>query len=247
MARLPRFPLAGMPQHVVQRGNDKQACFHEPRDYRCYLSYLAEALTHCECALHAYALMGNHVHLLVTPQRAGGVSHLMQCLGRRYVRAFNTWHGRTGTLWEGRYKSGLVDSDHYLLACYRYIEMNSVRAGLVDVPGAYRWSSFHANAAGRHDSLVTAHPTYLALGRDAAATRVAYRKLFDTQLEDGTLEEIRRCVSQQVVLGSEGARNRWQTALQRRTAPASPGRRRRDAPAGVAGELSHWLTDSDPD
>ena len=246
MARLPRFPLAGVPQHVVQRGNNKQRCFFDSRDYRCYLAYLEDALQRCACSLHAYVLMGNHVHMLVTPDREGGISLLMQHLGRRYVGTFNAWHDRTGTLWEGRYRASVVVSDRYILACYRYIEMNPVRAGLVAEPSAYRWSSYSANADGARDSLIRPHSTYLGLGRDPAAARLAYKKLFADELESTLLDDIRRSLGQQVVLGDEGVRRQLQAALRRRTTPSSRGRR----PAGERGDevprLSHWQIDSDP-
>ena len=154
MARKPRFNLPGVPQHVIQRGNNRESCFFDAEDYRCYLDALGHASKQCGCAVHAYILMTNHVHLLVTQERRDGVSAMMQSLGRRYVRYINDRHRRTGTLWEGRYKAALVDSERYLLACYRYIELNPVRAGMVELPGRYPWSSYRYNALGMPDSLV---------------------------------------------------------------------------------------------
>jgi REP element-mobilizing transposase RayT len=141
MARLPRLDLPGIPQHIVQRGNDRQACFADAADYLRYRQELGEAALRYGCALHAYVLMTNHVHLLTTPHEPGGVSRMMQAIGRRYVGGFNARYRRTGTLWEGRFKSALVDSEHYALACYRYIELNPVRAGIVTSPRDYRWST----------------------------------------------------------------------------------------------------------
>lgn len=146
MPRMKRLDLPGMAQHVIQRGNDRQACFFQETDYLRYLQDLHEAALHQACSIHAYVLMTNHVHLLVTPRTEGGVSRMMQALGRRYVRYVNDSSGRTGTLWEGRYKASLVDDERYVLACYRYIELNPVRAGMVAAPDEYRWSSHAANA-----------------------------------------------------------------------------------------------------
>jgi putative transposase len=203
MPRQPRPDLAGVPQHVVQRGNDRQACFFEDADYRAYLTGLREASLRYGCLVHAYVLMTNHVHLLLTPSARGGVSRMMQWLGRNYVGHVNVRYRRTGTLWEGRYKSCLVDTDHYLLTCYRYIELNPVRAAMVATPGEYRWSSYHANADGAGDPLIRFHPEYLRLGPDLAARQRAYRTLFDDVLTPERVTEIRAYLQQQRVLGSE--------------------------------------------
>jgi putative transposase len=191
MSRRPRPDLAGIPQHVVQRGNDRKACFFQDDDYRRYLSLLGEAARRHACALHAYVLMTNHAHFLVTPVEVGGVSRMMQPLGRNYVSTVNARYRRTGTLWEGRYKSCLVDSETYLLACHRYIELNPVRAGMIDSPSVYHWSSHAANAIGAADPLLTPHPSYLALGAEPAARQSAYRQLFNDEQETGRMAEIR--------------------------------------------------------
>ena len=162
MARLPRLDLPGVPQHVVQRGNNRMPCFLDDEDRLAYLELLRQACLHHGCALHAYVLMDNHVHLLLTPSAQGAVSRMMQMLGRSYVGQFNGRHRRTGTLWEGRYKACLVESEAYLLACQRYIELNPVRAWIVSEPGAYRWSSHGANAYGQEDARLTPHPVYIA-------------------------------------------------------------------------------------
>ncbi|WP_229792397.1 transposase [Cognatilysobacter bugurensis] len=176
MARLPRLDLPGVPQHVVQRGVDRQACFARDDDYFRYRQELGEAALKHACSVHAYVLMTNHVHLLVTPAEPGGVSRMMQAIGRRYVAGFNTRYRRTGTLWEGRFRSALVDSEEYVLACYRYIELNPVRAAMTLEPGDYRWSSYACNAAGVHDARVTPHEAYRRLGavdRERLATYAA--------------------------------------------------------------------------
>ncbi|NJC44288.1 UNVERIFIED_ORG: putative transposase [Xanthomonas campestris] len=145
MSRLTRIALTGIPQHIVQRGNSRLPCFLDDGDRLRYLHLLHEALQATGCKLHAYVLMDNHVHLLITPPAAGRIGQLMQRLGRNYVALFNGRHGRTGTLWEGRYKACLVDNADYVLRCYRYIELNPVRARLTDDPASYRWSSCPAN------------------------------------------------------------------------------------------------------
>ncbi len=154
MARLPRHDLAGIPQHVVQRGNNRLPCFLDDEDRQRYLQCLPQVLLRFGCRLHAYVLMNNHVHLLLTPEESGAVSRLMHTFARNYAGLFNGRHGRTGTLWEGRYKACLVDSGSYFLACSRYIELNPVRAWMVAQPGDHPWSSHGANAAGRVDPLL---------------------------------------------------------------------------------------------
>ncbi|MGO1068695.1 transposase [Lysobacter sp. CA199] len=175
MPRSPRFDLPSVPQHVVQRGHDRLPCFVEEDDYVRYLQELDEASRKYGCQVHAYVLMTNHVHLLMTPAEAGAISRMMQVLGRRYVRGFNERYRRRGTLWEGRYKSCLVDSDDYLLRCYRYIELNSVRARMVATPEQYRWSSYRSNALGSPDALVKQHDVYRALGCDDAMQGISER------------------------------------------------------------------------
>ena len=149
MARLPRLNLPGIPQHVIQRGNNRHVCFYTEQDYTVYLSKLKEYSEKYQVAVHSYVLMTNHVHLLMTPEEGNGVSKLIQSLGRYYVRYVNKTHGRTGTLWEGRYKSTLVDSENYFLTVSRYIELNPVRADMVGHPGEYPWSSYQKNAMGK--------------------------------------------------------------------------------------------------
>ena len=172
MARLPRIDLPGIAQHIVQRGNDRQSCFAEPGDYGGYLQELREAAMKHGCAIHAYVLMTNHVHLLATPQSEGAISRMMQAIGRRYVACFNARYRRTGTLWEGRYKAALVGSSRYALACYRYIELNPVRAHMVRTPTEYPWSSHGHNALGLKQALITPHCAYMLSA--TATTRGAH-------------------------------------------------------------------------
>ncbi|WP_131994286.1 transposase [Dokdonella fugitiva] len=229
MARLPRPDLAGIPQHVVQRGNNRMPCFFDDDDRRRYGGMLREAASRYGCRIHAYVLMSNHVHLLVSPETAAGVARMMQELGRAYVSTFNARHRRSGTLWEGRYKSCLVDSETYLLRCYRYIELNPVRAAMVAAPSEHPWSSYHANAAGRDDPLVHPHAVYLALGPNVTERCVAYRALFNEAIGDEQLAEIRAYVQQQRALGNDRFQRLIETELGRcaRVRPAH--RPRRDA------------------
>jgi putative transposase len=202
MARPPRLDLVDIPQHIVQRGNDRALCFRDDTDRRGYLAALGQMALRYGCAIHAYVLMNNHVHLLVTPAVVGAVSRMMQAIGSWYVPEFNLRHGRTGTLWEGRYRSCLVDTDSYLLACYRYIELNPVRAAIVAKPWEYRWSSYAVNAGAASSSFIRPHETFLALGETPAERGQRYRELFHSGLPDAQLREIRAYTQQQRALGS---------------------------------------------
>ena len=226
MARKPRFNLPGVPQHVVQRGNNRNPCFYAADDYRRYLVDLYDAATKNQVAVHAHVLMTNHVHLLLTPAQAHGITHTMQDLGRKYVRYINRTYCRTGTLWEGRYKASLVDSDAYLLACMRYIEMNPVRAGMVHNPGEYIWSSYLKNAQGHHDRLIQPHQVYKSLGTPDLDREDAYRALFRYHLEDEQVHAIRAALSHELVLGEEDFKDKVQRMLKRQVRPGKPGRPR---------------------
>lgn len=215
MARPPRLDLPGIPQHIVQRGNDRQPCFAAAADYFRYHQELCDAAGKHGCALHAYVLMTNHVHLLLTPGAAGAASRMMQAIGRRYVGAFNARYRRTGTLWEGRFKSALVDSDGYLLTCYRYIELNPVRAGMVQGPGDYRWSSYRCNALGIDDPGITPHPCYLQLAGDPATRRLAYQGLFGAALDPADADALRDSTRQNKTFGNDRFRNRIETLIGR--------------------------------
>jgi len=206
MARQPRLDLPGIPQHVVQRGNNRLPCFLDDDDRRRYLHLLGEALLDTGCALHAYVLMDNHVHLLLTPPEAGAISHLMQKLGRGHVGQFNARHRRTGTLWEGRYKSCLVDNEDYVLRCYRYIDLNPIRARMIDNPAAYAWSSGSAHCGHRTDVLLKHHPAYAALGATTGARGEAYRCLLHETLSDDDLAAIRTYLQQQRAWGRDDFR-----------------------------------------
>lgn len=227
MPRLPRFVLPGHPQHVIQRGNNRGIIFRRQADWRFFLEKLEQGAEKHNVDIHAYVLMTNHVHLLLTPHRENGIGALMQYLGRYYVQYFNRQYKRTGTLWEGRYKATLIDAETYMMACYRYIEMNPVRAAMVDDPGRYPWSSYHANALGRTDSLVTPHALYSRLGQNSAMRQQAYRELFTTPVPEQTLHAIRETTNKAWLLGNDAFREAIAKRLNRRTDPQSRGGDRR--------------------
>lgn len=191
MPRSLRLILPGVAVHIIQRGNNRAACFRGDADYLVYLSHLRQLSEKYECAVHAYCLMTNHVHLLLTPSAGDACTGLMRDLGQRYVQYFNGRHARTGTLWEGRFRSCIVESAHYVTACYRYIELNPVRAAMVHHPSAYLWSSHAANSGMRSEPLVQPHSEYMALGTHAESRRTAYRALFDFALDATVQQAIR--------------------------------------------------------
>lgn len=223
MARQPRFVLPGQPQHVIQRGNNRDVIFADDADYLYYLEVLAEACAEHGCAIHAYVLMTNHVHLLITPESATGISRVMQSLGRRYVQYFNYRYRRTGTMWEGRYRATILDTEQYLLTCYRYIELNPVRAGMVSSPGDYRWSSFRSNALGEAEAFITRHTVYLALGLDDAARQQRYRALFEHAIDPIMIDGIRDATNKGWILGSDRFKEQIGELLERQLEPKSRG------------------------
>jgi putative transposase len=215
MPRKPRIYMAGVPVHVVQRGNNRNACFFNKEDYQAYKKWLGEACRRYDVALHAYVLMTNHVHLLMTPGTKESIPKLMQSVGRQYVQYINKRYQRTGTLWEGRYKSSLVQAEPYLLRCYRYIELNPVTAGMVEKPDEYIWSSYHHHAHGITDDLLSRHPLYCALG-EGAERLSAYRSLFSTALSPEHVHAIRCAAEFSMPLGNKRFRNEIKNALGRR-------------------------------
>ena len=230
MARLPRFVIPGHPQHVIVRGNNRAPIFCAEQDYRFYLEKLKQACDKHQCDVHAYVLMTNHAHLLMTPHSEQGISKAMQMLGRYYVQYFNHAYGRTGTLWEGRYKATLIDSERYLLTCYRYIELNPVRAeGMVDHPSEYPWSSYRYNALGQEDVLVVPHAEYISLGETLVERKQAYRELFKAHIAERTMAEIREATNRAWVLGSSHFKEQIEQQLNRRVAPLGRGGDRKSA------------------
>jgi len=228
MARRPRLTIAGVPQHVIQRGNNRQATFFADEDYRLYLACLGQAARKHDCSIHAYVLMTNHVHLLATPNNPDAISRTMQDVGRRYVQYINFTYRRSGTLWEGRFKASLVDTQRYFLECCRYIELNPVRAGIVKAPEDYVWSSYRYYALGHENGLLSAHNEYRALGTSDAERQCAYLNLFGNHVDAGGLKEIRETVNKGWPLGSERFKNEVEVALERAARPPKRGRPAKD-------------------
>lgn len=217
MARLPRFVLVGHPQHIIIRGNNRDPVFDADEDYRFFLDKLTDAAKKHQCDIHAYVLMTNHIHLLATPHQPESIAKMMQILGRYYVQYYNYTYKRTGTLWEGRYKASLIDSEQYALLCYRYIELNPVRADMVKHPSEYPWSSYRANALGQYDALITPHPVYYALDQQEENRQARYRDLFHGQIDALSLDKIREATNKAWVLGSDHFKQKIATQLNRRT------------------------------
>ena len=195
MARLPRYFVKGQPQHIIQRGNNRELIFVHDDDYQFYLECLQSAIKKNKLWVHAYVLMTNHVHILANPETETSISKTLQSVGRRYVQYFNYTYKRTGTLWEGRYKATVIDSDQYLLTCMRYIELNPVRAGMVEQPSAYPWSSYAANAEGISNKLITSHEVYKQLGANELERQSAYRQLFRLAIGKSDIDALREATN----------------------------------------------------
>ena len=208
----PRLALAELPLHVVQRGNDRRRCFFEDGDFQFYLRALSDAAARYRVLIHAYALMTNHIHLLVTPLAAGGVSSVMQSLGSRYVRRINARRGGVGTLWESRYKACVVERDSHVVAACRYIDLNPVRAGMVDHPRDYRWSSYAGLAGLRVDHVLTPHPALELLGGTGSA---GYASWCDRAIDGEQFDELREATKRGTAFGSEAFKARIETLLAR--------------------------------
>jgi len=224
MPRRARLRIAAMPLHIIQRGNNRGACFFADEDYFVYLRHLQDMAVRFACSVHAYVLMTNHVHLLLTSREPDGASNLMKHLGQRYVQYVNRVYRRSGTLWEGRFRSSIVQAEIYLLRCQRYIELNPVRAGMVEHPDQYRWSSVSANTMGKPDRLITPHPAYLALAADDETRRSAYLEMLRSELDANDLEQIRSASNAGYALGNDRFREEIALALGRRAGPGKPGR-----------------------
>jgi putative transposase len=207
MARRPRYILPGVAVHVIQRAVNRVACFRSDADYLVYLSHVRQLSAKYDCAVHAYCLMTNHVHLLLTPGTADACTALMRDIGRRYVPYFNRRNERTGPLWEGRFRSCIVESARYVLACYRYIELNPVRAAMVGHPAAYLWSSHAANSGARHDPSLQPHAEFDALSANPDQRHAAYRGLFADEMDDATVEAIREAANCGYPLVSDAFKN----------------------------------------
>lgn len=210
--------------HVVHRGNNRAECFFGDEDRAFYLFHLRRLLSRSDCSLHAYCLMGNHVHLLLTPRTSTGCGRLMKGIAQLYAQYVNRNYARSGYLWESRYKSCLVEHEAYVLACYRYIELNPVRAGLVRRPDQYAWSSYAANAKGHASALITPHDQYVALGRDHGERQAVYRDTFGSFIAPEQLSEIRTAVNGGYALGSDAFKREISRVLGRRVERGCAGR-----------------------
>jgi len=224
MPRLPRVMSPGFPQHLVQRGNNREPCFFAESDYLAYLRWLERAACAYGVSVHAYVLMPNHVHLLATPQVEGGISKMMQYLGRQYVQHVNRTYGRSGTLWERRFLASLVETERLLPLC-RYIESNPVRAGLVADPEHYRWSSARAHLVPNGASFLVYHDMYLRLGDTPQSRAHAYLEASRKPLDDEVLADIRSSIRHGVPLGSERFTDQVERQLGRRMRLRKPGRK----------------------
>jgi putative transposase len=224
MARLPRLVVPNQPHHLIQRGNDRQLIFRETDDYSAFLSWLREAAKQFKVAIHAYVLMSNHLHLLATPSDSVGLGRMMQWVGRHYVPYFNHKYGRVGTLWQGRYKATVIDSERYFMTCSSYIELNPVRAGIVSSAEAYSWSSYGHHAGVKLDPLVTDHALYWALGNTPFAREAAYKELIEQGLAAEEVTSIRDATLKGWALGSDKFKARLEKQINRRVQPAKRGR-----------------------
>jgi len=226
MTRRRRIFVPGYPLHVVQRGNDRRAIFLDDDDRGRYLDFLVEAAERHACAIHCYVLMGNHVHLLMTPATESSLAATMQSVGIRYVHYFNTTHERTGGLWEGRYRASLVNTDRYLEACYRYIELNPVRANLVISPADWPWSSYRCHAFGEPDRVVSIHNYYADLASSDQNRQSRYRDWFRDSPTEDELNDIRETTRQELVFGDDAFKDHLEMQLSRPVRPARRGRKR---------------------
>lgn len=229
MPRQLRVLIGGVATHIVQRGHNRAACFRRDSDYLVYLLHLRELARKHACELHAYCLMTNHVHLLVTPSTDRACTSLMRDLGQRYVQYFNRQYVRSGTLWESRFRSFLVESAHYLLASYCYIERNPVDAGMVGLPGDYAWSSYAANSGGRADPAICPHAEYVALGEDVATRQMIYARMVQEQMEASLKAKIEEAFASGYPLASEAFKADLAARVGVKTEPGRPGRPRKQA------------------
>ena len=224
MARLPRLVVPGQPHHIIQRGNDRRLIFGDDSDYEAFLGWLREASRRFRVAIHAYVLMPNHLHLLATPVDDVGLGRMMQWVGRHYVPYFNHKNDRVGTLWQGRYKTTVIDSEQYFLICSRYIELNPVRAGLLSDPQQYRWSSYAHHVGAHPDPLITDHALYWALGNTPFAREAAYRDLAQQALTSEQMTALSEATLKGWALGSERFKAHLERQTERRVRPAKRGR-----------------------
>ncbi|MES2319582.1 MAG: transposase [Pseudomonadota bacterium] len=207
--------------HIIQRGNNRNNCFFTTSDYLVYLDLLRRSAAGAGCRIHAYVLMTNHIHILASPEQESAPANMMKAIGERYVQYVNQRYNRSGTLWDGRYKSCLVQDETYLMVCHRYIEQNPVRAGMVTHPSLYQWSSHRCNAYGNADQLITPHPIFTSLGSDDFARALAYRALFAERLSDRELAELRDATNYNYTFGNAAFAEKMSQSLGRQVARVS--------------------------
>ncbi len=223
MARLSRIVLPNQPLHIMHRGNNRQDIFESEEDMTRIIEDIAHSLSKSDCYLHAYVIMRNHLHLLITPKDKAQLSKFMQSMANRYVRYFNATRKRTGTLWEGRFKSSLVDSDHYLFALYKYIEMNPIKANMVTHIADYPWSSYQHNALGQTDKLITEHKQYQALAKTPTLRAERYQKLFEQPNTNEQEKQISQATLRGEVYGSNAFHDKVGQLISRTTKLARHG------------------------
>ncbi len=227
MPRRPRIIVPGNPLHIIQRGNNGQPCFLADEDYLFYQPWLEEHAKSSRCSAHAFVFMTNHVHLLLTPKNTDSAAKLMKRLGQRYVQYINRTYKRSGTLWEGRFRSCIIQQQDYLFVCQRYIEMNPVRVGMVQHPGDYRWSSYGANGQGETSSLIEPHFLYKEFGEMDEERQQSYRELFRQELDPGEIDKIRKATNGNFSLGDNRFNTEISEMLGRRVTPGKAGRPRK--------------------
>ncbi len=233
MARSPRITIPAYPHHIIQRGNNRAATFFAIDDYRFFLECLHQAKAKCQCRIYAYVLMTNHFHLLIEPREVGDLGRFMQSVGRRYVRYVNNTYRRSGTLWEGRFKSAAVSRDEYLIACSRYIELNPVRAGIVAHPKEYPWSSYQHRALGVPDRLLDEDVWYAALGTTEKERQERYQAWMDAQIDVREWAEIRQATQRGRLIGQETFKRHVEAITGRRLVGEARGRPKKAAVSAI--------------
>jgi len=234
MARISRLVIPNQPHHIIQRGNDRQLIFRDADDYDTFLGWMREASRQFKVAVHAYVLMGNHLHLLASPSDTQGLARMMQWVGRFYVPYFNRKYERTGTLWQGRFKTSVIESEQYFMLCSRYIEMNPVRAGIAAHPGGYMWSSYAHHVGDKSDPLIVGHPLYWALGNTPFEREAAYRQWMTQSMALEDVDKLRQAIQKGRALGSEQFQIGLESRTNRRVRPAKRGRPFKQAKADPA-------------
>lgn len=229
MARLPRLVVPHQPHHVIQRGVDRQVIFHDTADYLFFLDHLRDGAQRFKVAIHAYVLMPNHLHLLLTPADKEGLGRMMQWVGRHYVPYFNQKYHRSGTLWQGRYRAAVMDAERYLILCSRYIDLNPVRAGLVAHAGDYPWSSYQHHVGLKQDALLTDHALYWALGNTPFEREATYKRQIDEGLDEQAVRALGEATLKGWALGSDVFKNSLERQVNRRVSPSRRGRPAKEA------------------